>query len=140
MAIRGAGKSLNNSKSNLFSNQLMTVFLILVAMIVVFAVSTRGFFTVNNLYNVLQQISVIGIITVAQAYIIITAGIDLSQGAIIGLTTTISAIYMVDHGWPIWICLILGIIVGLVAGVINGVLVAYLRIPAFINAWHNEHY
>lgn len=121
-----------DSKTNILKNQLFTVFIIMVALIVFFAVSTQGFFTVKNLYNLLQQISIIGIITVAQTFVIITAGIDLSQGAIIGLTTIASAGFMVDLALPIWFAILVGILVGAVVGAINGALIAYLKLPAFI--------
>ena len=58
--MMGASKkmenSLNKEKTNIFSSQLMTVFLILVGLIIFFSLSTKGFFTIKNLYNVLQQI------------------------------------------------------------------------------------
>ena len=110
----------------------MTVLVILIALIVFFAIVSKGFFTVKNFYNILQQIAVIGIITVAQTFVIITAGIDLSQGAIIGLTTIVSAGFMVDLSLPIWVAVIAGLCVGIAVGAVNGVLISHLGLPAFI--------
>ena len=120
------------SVTNIFKGQLGTVIIILVALIIFFAFSSQGFFQVKNLYNILQQVAIIGIITIAQAYVIITAGIDLSQGAIIGLTTVVAGMGMVNLGLPIWICIVMGLCVGLGIGIVNGVLVAHLGLPSFI--------
>ena len=118
--------------SSIFKGQLGTVILILIALIVFFAFAAQGFFQFRNLYNILQQVAIIGVITVAQAYVIITGGIDLSQGAIIGLTTVVAGIGMVVLGLPIWICIIMGLSIGLGIGIANGILVARLGLPPFI--------
>lgn len=126
------GERTLKNKTNIFSNQLMTVLVILIALVIFFAIVSKGFFTTKNFYNIMQQIAVIGIITVAQTFVIITAGIDLSQGAIIGLTTIVSAGFMVDLNLPIWAGVLAGLCVGVLVGVVNGVLISYLRLPAFI--------
>ena len=63
---------------------------------------------------------------------IITAGIDLSQGAIIGIVTVVSASLMVDFGIPVAVAMIVGVALATLIGVINGFLVSKLGLPAFI--------
>jgi len=132
MVAQKKGETALKSKNNVMDSQIMTVLVILFALIIFFSFMSNGFFSQKNLYNILQQVAVIGIITVAQTFVIITSGIDLSQGAIIGLTTVISAMCMVDLKLPIPIAVIAGLLVGIGIGAANGVLIAHLGLPAFI--------
>ncbi|MFQ9158044.1 MAG: ABC transporter permease [Blautia sp.] len=122
----------NGKVKKILGNQIAVVTLILAALFIFFSINAKGFFAVYNFKSILQQTAVVGIITVAQAYVIITAGIDLSQGAIIGLVTVVSAGLIVDNGQPVWLAIIVGILVGTAIGAINGILVAFLGLPAFI--------
>ncbi|MEJ2633189.1 MAG: ABC transporter permease [Acidihalobacter sp.] len=81
---------------------------------------------------VLQQVSVIGVVTVAQTLIILTAGIDLSVGAIMVLSTVVMGHAVMHYGFPGPLAVGLGLFVGLVCGVINGWLVANIKLPPFI--------
>lgn len=132
VAQRNTERTSNSTKHHILKSQLATILIILALLIVFFAIGSEGFFTIKNCYNILQQIAVIGIITVAQTFVIITGGIDLSQGAVIGLTTVITAMCMVDFGLSIPIAILLGLLVGVIIGVLNGLLIAYLGLPAFI--------
>jgi ribose transport system permease protein len=113
-------------------NQISVVFLILIVLIVFFSVIANGFFSANNLTSMLLQTAVVGIIAVGQTFVIITAGIDLSQGAVIGFSTIIAAGLMVNFNIPIFICVICSIAFGAGVGAVNGFLVAKLGLPAFI--------
>ena len=81
---------------------------------------------------ILQQVSVIGIVTVAQTLIILTAGIDLSVGAIMVLSTIVMGHAVMHYGFPGPLAIGLGLFVGVVCGVINGWLVANVKLPPFI--------
>ncbi len=85
-----------------------------------------------NLSLVLQQVTIIGMLGVAQTLIILTAGIDLSVGAIMVLSSVVMGRLAVDFGWPPVISLILGLLVGVACGLANGVIVTRLRLPPFI--------
>lgn len=125
----------NNGKSMLrsfFGNQVSVVFLILIVLFIFFSVVTQGFFSTNNFMSILQQTAVVGIITVAQTFVIITAGIDLSQGAIIGLVTIVTASLIVDFGLPIPVAIIISLVLATAIGAANGVLVSNIGLPAFI--------
>lgn len=132
IAQKSGGRASTGTKNNILKSQLATILIILAALVVFFSIMSDGFFTQKNFYNIFQQISVIGIITVAQTFVIITSGIDLSQGAIIGLTTVITAMCMVDFGLAIPVAIVIGLLVGLGVGSLNGLLIAYLGLPAFI--------
>lgn len=85
-----------------------------------------------NLSLVLQQVTVIGMLGVAQTLIILTAGIDLSVGAIMVLVTVVAGRLAVDAGWHPALALAAGFSTGAACGAVNGVLVTRLRLPPFI--------
>jgi fructose transport system permease protein len=95
------------------------------------ASSTVGF-APANLSLITQQVAVIGTLGVAQTIIILTAGIDLSVGAIMVFCSMVMGQTAATHGVPVWIALGLGLVVGLAAGSLNGILVTRLRLPPFI--------
>ncbi|RKI83185.1 ABC transporter permease [bacterium 0.1xD8-71] len=120
-------------------NQISVVFFILIALIIFFSVGAKGFFSAYNLKSLLQQTAVIGIITVAQTFVIITSGIDLSQGAIIGLTTLIASGMMVDLGLPIGVAVLAALLAAVLVGVVNGFFVAHVGLPAFITTLGTQY-
>ncbi len=95
-------------------------------------VAGERFFTPFNLSLIIQQVTIIGILGVAQTLVILTAGIDLSVAAIMVLSSVIMGKLAVSLGVPAAIALPLGFIAGTVCGLINGALVTRLRLPPFI--------
>jgi inositol transport system permease protein len=121
-----------------------SILLILVGLCAIIAILSGGLFLrINNLLNVLRQISVIGIIALGVTMCIITAGIDLSSGAIVavvsvGVASLLQSAEAMDrlfpggHPWPIIPVLLIGLAVGTFTGFVNGGMIAWLRIPPFI--------
>ena len=89
------------------------------------------FLTADNLANLARQVAIFGIIAIGQLLVILTAGIDLSVGSVLGLTGCVTA-ELLFHGVPIVLAVLAGLAVGLVAGLINGALVSYAHLPPFI--------
>jgi fructose transport system permease protein len=85
-----------------------------------------------NLSLIIQQVTIIGILGAAQTIIILTAGIDLSVGAIMVLSSVVMGRLAVGLGLPAELALLAGLAVGAVAGFINGALVTLIRLPPFI--------
>ncbi len=75
------------------------------------SVSTDSFFTANNFENLLRQASLWAIIAVGQTFVIITGGIDLSVGAVVGLSSTIVALLM-KAGFPVWMSIGITLLLG----------------------------
>src|ERR1041385_4708536 len=99
----------------------------LIVLLILFGALTLGsgeFLTSNNLANLARQVAVFGIIAVGQLLIILTAGIDLSVGSVLGLTGAITAELLV-HGVGIVPAILVGMAAGAAIGVFNGSLVAY---------------
>jgi ribose transport system permease protein len=106
----------------------------LIVLLVLFGAMTLAsseFLTGDNMANLARQVAIFGIIAVGQLLVILTAGIDLSVGSVLGLTGCVTAELLV-HGNPVWLALVFGLVVGAGIGVFNGALVAYVKLPPFI--------
>ncbi|MDR3372461.1 MAG: ABC transporter permease [Ancalomicrobiaceae bacterium] len=108
-----------------------SVVAVLVVVFVGLSIASPYFLTVRNLANVAQQISVVGIVALGQALVIISGGLDLSVGSVIGLASVSAALATAATGSP-FVGIVAAIGVGLVMGVANGLLVTRLRINPFI--------
>lgn len=108
-------------------------FIVLLIGVLIFSVAAGGkFFAILNLSLVLQQVTIIGVLGIAQTLIILTAGIDLSVGAIMILSSIVMGRLAVVAGVPQEFAFVLGLATGFLCGLINGVLVALVRLPPFI--------
>src|ERR671922_133748 len=106
----------------------------LIVLLVLFGAMTLAsdeFLTGDNLANLARQVAIFGIIAVGQLLVILTAGIDLSVGSVLGLSGCVTAQLLVD-GVPIPIAILAGLLVGVALGLCNGSLVAYGKLPPFI--------
>lgn len=106
--------------------------IVLVISIIVFGVINPRFLAPANLSLVTQQVAVIGTLGVAETLVILTAGIDLSVGAAMVLSSIVMGNAAVGLGLPGIVALLLGVLAGLGTGVLNGVLVTRLNLPPFI--------
>jgi fructose transport system permease protein len=100
--------------------------------VLVFSVTTDRFLDPGNLSLIVQQVMVVGTLGIAQTLIILTAGIDLSVGASMVLSSIVMAKLSVDQGLPGILALLVGFGVGTACGLINGLLITRLRLPPFI--------
>jgi fructose transport system permease protein len=106
--------------------------LVLLIAVVVFGLLNDRFLRVENLSLITQQVAVVGTLAIAQTLIILTAGIDLSVGAVMILSSMVVAQIAVGSGVPGPLALIVGLAVGLGSGALNGFLVTKFRLPPFI--------
>jgi len=108
-----------------------------VALVIVVDVLTHGdFLTARNISNVLRQITVNAIMAVGQTFVIITAGIDLSVGSLVGVAGVVAAIVAnalhVGNAAAFAITLLAALAVGCLAGWVNALPVVKLNLPPFI--------
>ncbi len=105
----------------------------LVLSIAVFGLILGGkFFSAFTLTLILQQVAIVGIVGAAQTLVILTAGIDLSVGAIMVLSSVVMGQFAFRYGLPPELAILCGFGVGALCGFINGVLVARMKLPPFI--------
>lgn len=116
----------------LFSSPIIGPIAALLIAGIFFATQTDRFMTGGNLSLIVQQVMVVGTLAIGQTLIILTAGIDLSNGAVMALSSVIMTSMAVDHGVNPVLAIILGLLVCVAFGVLNGALVTYVRLPPFI--------
>jgi len=118
-------------KSSTQAIQKAAAFLSLVLMVGFFSIGSPFFMTFDNLMTVILQTSVIGILAIGVTFVIISAGIDLSLGAVLALAGMIIG-KAANAGLPVWLSVICGILVATIMGFMNGFLVAKATLPPFI--------
>ena len=108
-----------------------SLYILLLVLIIVVSVLNTNFLSAQNIKNIFQQVSINGILAVGMTFVIITGGIDLSVGSLLGFSGVIAASFVSGGGNPL-LAVLAGIAAGLVFGVVNGVLVSYAKIVPFI--------
>ena len=114
-----------------FSKNYSVVIAIL-ALGLIFSISTSYFFTGENIRNILIQSATVAIVASGQAMVIVSGEFDLSIGQNACITSCLAAYMMKFLGVSPWMAILTVLILGTLIGVSNGLMVAYLRIPAFI--------
>lgn len=127
-----SGASPSRLRTLLYNNaQVLSVLGMLLLLIVAFSLATEQFLTAGNALNLLRQYAPTLIVAVAMTFVITSAGIDLSVGAIAALTGALAA-SLVGFGQPSWLAILAMLALGLVAGAVHGWFTAYQGIPALI--------
>src|SRR5258708_10387751 len=118
------------------------IFLIFAVMILAASILSPAFLSSSNLINIVRQMSIVGLIALGVTGVIVSAGIDLSSGSVVGLTAVVAASLAQDPEYsaafypglhlPLIVPVLAACVVGALVGLINGSLVAKARIPPFI--------
>lgn len=111
---------------------LVPLFVLLASILIFGALLGAKFFSPFALTLILQQVQIVGIVAAAQSLVIMTAGIDLSVGAIMVLSSVVMGQFTFRYGLPVEISILAGLITGMVCGYINGWLIAVMKLPPFI--------
>lgn len=106
------------------------VLMALLLLVAIASLLSHRFLSIPNLMNVLRQVAIVGILAVGMTFVILTRGIDLSVGAILGISVVLYA-GILEHDGMI-AAIPLGLAAAMVAGLVNGVGIAYAGIPPFI--------
>jgi ribose transport system permease protein len=112
--------------------KILGITILLVLVCVFTAVVNPNFLGAYNVGNVVKWTSLFAILGIGAAFVIITGGIDLSIGSVVGLVGTLLPWLLVKKGWSVPAALGAGMSVSLLIGLIHGVLVTKLRLPAFV--------
>jgi rhamnose transport system permease protein len=106
--------------------------LLLIAALVVLAFQSDRFFTADNLLNQGRLMAEVGLVALAMTFVIVTGGIDLSVGSILGLVAILLGVFWQKLGLPLPLAMVLGILVGGVAGLVNGLIITRFGVPPLI--------
>ena len=109
----------------------LTLLGLLALMWVALAFSTTSFWTPNNIANLLRQGSMTAILAMGETFVIITAGIDLSVGAVVGFASVIIA-WLLTHDFPVWASILITLAFGVFIGTFHAFGVSRLGLPPFI--------
>ena len=108
------------------------IFILLVLICAITRWFSPHFFTAFNIENVTRSTSLYAIIAIGAAFVIITGGIDLSIGSVIGLVGCLLPLMLVEYGWPVWLALMFVIGIALSIGLLHGLLVTKLGLQPFV--------
>jgi fructose transport system permease protein len=111
---------------------LVPLIVLLVSVLLFGVLVGSRFFSAGTLTLILQQVQLVGIVAAAQTLVILTAGIDLSVGAIAVLSSVIMGQFAFRYGIPVPLAVLCGLGTGTLLGTINGWLVAVMKLPPFI--------
>ena len=125
-------KATMKKKTNIFQQTEFTLGLIIVILFVGASVFTYNFCTLYNVTNLTKQCAIIGVMASAQTMVIITGGIDISGGAITGLSCMVLALLQRDTGMNMWLTLIIAIVISVAVGFLNGIIIYDFQVPPMI--------
>jgi ribose transport system permease protein len=111
--------------------QLAGMLPVLIVICIFFAVLTPNFLTQNNMVNVVRQASINIVLAAGMTFVILTGGIDLAVGSVLGFTAVIAVAVSLIPALG-WAAVPLALLAGLLVGVLTGMMVAYVGLPPFI--------
>ncbi|BAY42934.1 inner-membrane translocator [Scytonema sp. HK-05] len=117
------------SASNLL--QVLGILPILVLICILFSLLTPNFPTPGNVVNILRQASINIVLATGMTFVILTGGIDLSVGSILGVSAVVAVLVSLIPGLG-WAGVLAGLLTGLLLGLVNGALISFLNVPPFI--------
>jgi fructose transport system permease protein len=129
----GRAHGIRRLQNLLHQSPSLVPLIVLVAAVVVFGLLLgTKFFSAYTLTLILQQVAIVGFVGAAQTLVVLTAGIDLSVGAIMVLSSVIMGQFTFRYGLPAELSVLCGILAGAAMGFVNGTLVARMKLPPFI--------
>ena len=113
-------------------NKTTTIFLVLVGMCIVLSIANSNFINPKNLASVARAMAYTAILSIGELMVILICGIDLSVGAVCGLSAVTTALMLSKFGWAVFPAIVLGLLMGILVGAINGGFIVALKLPPFI--------
>jgi ribose/xylose/arabinose/galactoside ABC-type transport system permease subunit len=108
------------------------IIFVLLILVIVFSTLSDRFLMRDNIFNILRQVSIVGIISVGMTLVMLTGGIDLSCGSIVGLSGVGAALMMTEGAMHPVLASVIMLVVGIILGLANGFFISQLKVPPFI--------
>jgi ribose transport system permease protein len=125
------GKSEKTVWQKIFASQAFWVTIALLLLSLVIGLYQPSFFTALNIANITRNFAPFGIMALGMTCVIITGGIDLSVGSIMGLVAIVAGLFLTWE-YPWYVAFVMGLGAGLACGVVNGFFVAYIGMSSFV--------
>jgi rhamnose transport system permease protein len=106
--------------------------ILLVIVLAALATQSDRFFTTANLLNQGRLMTEVGLVALAMTFVIVTGGIDLSVGSILGLTAILLGVFWHNLGLPLPAAMVLAVLAGGIGGLINGLIITRFKVPPLI--------
>ncbi|MDQ0394295.1 ABC transporter permease [Labrys monachus] len=106
--------------------------LLVVVTLVLLAQRSDRFLTLDNLLNQGRLMAEVGMIALAMTFVIVTGGIDLSVGSIVGMVSIVLGVFWHDVGLALPVAIVLALLVGTLGGTVNGLIITYFKVPPLI--------
>lgn len=117
--------------STVLRHETILAGLAIVALIVLAMLSDR-FFTTDNILNQGRLMTEVGLVALAMTFVIVTGGIDLSVGSILGLVAILFGVFWYNLGLPLPLAIVLALAAGALAGLVNGLIITRFNVPPLI--------
>jgi ribose transport system permease protein len=104
----------------------------LILLCVFLSLTTDTFLTVRSFLNVMDQVTVLGVMAVGMTLVILIGGIDLSVGSVLALSGMVMGYLGNNLGWPFGIAIVAALIASALCGAVSGLMITRLNMPAFI--------
>lgn len=118
--------------NSILQSKELAVFVLFLVVFAFFATQTERFAAPDNLFNVARQYSELAVVSVGLTMVIITGGIDISVGSVVGLSSVLVGVLCSSLGLNIWLSCLIAILVGLGCGVINGLFITKAKLQPIV--------
>jgi ribose transport system permease protein len=115
----------------ILTSQPFWVTVALLILVIVMSLKEPSFSSADNIANITRNFAPFGIMALGMTIVIITGGIDLSVGSVMGLVSIVTGLFLTWE-YPWYVAFLLGIGAGMLCGAINGFFVAYVGMPSFV--------
>lgn len=122
----------NAARERFHVSQELVLLIALVAALVILSVTGTRFMTLGNMLNQGRLMTEVALVALPMTFIIITGGIDLSVGSIMGMTAILLGVFWQNVGMPLPLAVLAAIVVAAFAGFFNGLLITRVRVPPLI--------
>lgn len=114
------------------SRTLMTSFLLMIVLIIIFTWINPRFISGRNVHIILNQISAYMVLAVGMTFVLTSSGIDISIGSMLALIGVVTGLAMVQYSLPVWLGILILLGMGIVCGIFNAFFIAFFNVPPFI--------
>ncbi|MDQ6695058.1 MAG: hypothetical protein M3014_11685, partial [Chloroflexota bacterium] len=129
--LRGVFSNRSGAAMLGFASESSTV-LVVIALFLFFGFTSPRFFLTDNIFNIMKQMSIVGVTAIGMTLVVLIGGIDLSVGSVALLSSGVAGTLIVNYGWNTWAAIVAGLFAACMVGAVNGFFVEKLLISPVI--------